>query len=67
VPNEAVDLAIEADRFWRPAEAYAIDVARSGERFGIVEANCITAAPHYAANGRALVEALCRLYGTAGP
>jgi hypothetical protein len=49
VPNEAVDLAIEADRTWRPAAAYAIDVARSGERFGIVEANCITAA-HYAAS-----------------
>jgi hypothetical protein len=67
VPNEAVDLAIEADRIWRPAAAYVIDVARSGERFGIVEANCITAARHYAANGRAIVEALCRLYGTAEP
>jgi hypothetical protein len=48
VPNEAIDLAIEADHTWRPAAAYAIDVARSGERFGIVEANCITAARHYA-------------------
>jgi hypothetical protein len=67
VPNEAVDLAIEADRTWRPAQAYAVDVARSGERFGIVEANCITAARHYAANGRAIVEALCRLYGAAEP
>jgi ATP-grasp domain, R2K clade family 2 len=36
VPNEAVDLAIDADCTWRPAAAYAIDVARSGERFGIV-------------------------------
>jgi hypothetical protein len=67
VPNEAVDLAIEADRTWRPAQAYAIDVARSGERLGIVEANCITAARHYAANGRAIVAALCRLYGATGP
>lgn len=64
VPNEAVDLAIEADRTWRPAEAYAIDVARSGQRFGIVEANCITAARHYAADTRAIVVALCQLYGT---
>jgi hypothetical protein len=64
VPNQAVDLAIEADRAWRPAAAYAIDVARSGDSFGIVEANCITAAGHYAANGRAIVEALCRLCGT---
>lgn len=65
VPNEAVDLAIEADRTWRPAQAYVIDVARSGHRFGILEANCITAARHYAANGRTIVEALCRLYGGA--
>lgn len=67
VPNEVVDLAIEADQIWRPAKAYAIDVARSGERLGIVEANCITAARHYAANGRSIVEALCRLYGTDEP
>jgi hypothetical protein len=67
VPNEAVDLAIEADRTWQPAKAYAIDVARSGDHFGIVEANCITAARHYAADGRAIVEALCRLYGVAEP
>jgi ATP-grasp domain, R2K clade family 2 len=65
VPNAAVDLALEADRIWRPAESYAIDVGRSGERFGIIEANCITAARHYAADTRAIVEALCRHYGTA--
>jgi hypothetical protein len=56
VPNEGVDLAIKADSSGRPTEAYAIDMARSGERFGHVGANCITAARQYAADGQAIVE-----------
>jgi hypothetical protein len=58
-----VDLALEADRSWKPAEAYVLDVARSGDRFGIVEANCITAARHYGADSRAIITALSRYYG----
>src|ERR1700722_7676746 len=60
VPNDVVDLALEADRLWRPTDSYVIDIARSGSRVGIVEANCITAARHYAADTRALVAALSR-------
>jgi hypothetical protein len=67
VPNAAVDLALEADQIWRPASAYAIDIARSGTRYGIVEANCITAARHYGADTRAIVEALCDAYGALEP
>lgn len=63
VPGDVTELAIDADTLWRPERAYAIDVARSGSRIGIVEANCITAARFYAADGQAIVAALCRLYG----
>jgi ATP-grasp domain, R2K clade family 3 len=62
VPNNIVDLALEADRLWRPADSYVIDIARSGSRVGIVEANCIMGARHYAADTRAIVAALSRHY-----
>jgi ATP-grasp domain, R2K clade family 3 len=63
VPNDVIDLAIKADRAWHPADCYVMDIARSGNRFGIVEANCIMAARFYGANIRTIVQALCQHYG----
>jgi hypothetical protein len=64
IPNQVIDLAIEADTRWRPKEAYVLDIAKSGSRYGIIEANCITAARYYNGNPRAIVTGLCRLYGS---
>ena len=61
VPNPVIDLALAANALWQPREAYVLDIARSGDRLGIVEANCITAARFYAANARAVITALCAL------
>ena len=64
IPNQVIDLAIEADTRWRPKEAYVLDIAKSGSRYGIIEANCITAARYYKGNPRSIVMGLCRLYGS---
>jgi hypothetical protein len=50
VPPAVVDLVEAAAARWRPAEVVCIDVASSGARFGIVEANCFNAARLYAAD-----------------
>ena len=62
VPDAVIDLALEANAIWQPREAYVLDIARSGDRWGIVEVNCITAARFYSAQPRAVVSALCDLY-----
>jgi len=64
IPNQVIDLAIEADTRWRPKEAYVLDIAKSGSHYGIIEANCITAARYYNGNPRAIVTGLSRLYGS---
>ncbi len=64
VANDVVDFALETDQLWRPEDSYVLDVARSGGKLAIVEANCITAARHYGADSRAIVTALCRRYGS---
>ena len=58
VPDAVIDLALESVRRWAPASAVCVDMARSGERYGVVEANCINAARFYAANGRRILQAL---------
>jgi hypothetical protein len=63
VPNDVVDLAYAANHLWRPADAYVVDIGRSAGRIGIVEVNCIMAARFYAADARAIIEALCGFYG----
>ena len=62
VPDAVIDLALEANSIWQPREAYVLDIARSGERWGIVEVNCITAARFYNAKPRAVVSAIRDLY-----
>jgi len=63
VPDGVIDMALKADSFWRPADAYVIDIARSGTRYGIVETNCIMASRYYGANPKAIVVALCEMGG----
>lgn len=62
VPSQVIDLALQANALWQPREAYVIDIAKSGTRFGVIEVNCITAARFYSADARAVVAALCAYY-----
>lgn len=57
-PPRVLDLVDEALARWSPAAATCIDVASSGEQFGIVEANCINAARLYAADADVVLSAL---------
>jgi hypothetical protein len=57
-PPRVLDLVDEALARWSPAVATCIDVASSGEHFGIVEANCINAARLYAADADVVVSAI---------
>jgi ATP-grasp domain, R2K clade family 3 len=50
VPQRAVELVEVAAMQWLPAPVVCIDVARTGDRFGIVEANCFNASRFYAAD-----------------
>jgi ATP-grasp domain, R2K clade family 3 len=50
VPQRAIELVETATKRWLPAPVVCIDVARSGDRFGIVEANCFNASRFYAAD-----------------
>lgn len=48
VPRLAIDLATELASRWSPAGVYCLDLASSGDRMGIVEANCFNASRFYA-------------------
>jgi hypothetical protein len=48
VPHAAIDLADLALR-WSPADVYCLDLAASGDRVGVVEANCFNASRFYSA------------------
>lgn len=61
VPDGVIDIALKAESFWRPANAYVIDIARSGARYGIVETNCIMASRYYGADPKAIIVALCEM------
>jgi ATP-grasp domain, R2K clade family 3 len=50
VPQRAVELVEVAAKQWLPAPVVCIDVARSGDRLGIVEANCFNASRFYASD-----------------
>jgi hypothetical protein len=56
VPHQAIDLAFEAAELWTPADIFCLDIALSGERYGIVEANCFNASRFYAADARAILK-----------
>jgi hypothetical protein len=49
VPHVAIDLAAELACRWSPADVYCFDLAASGDRIGVVEANCFNASRFYAA------------------
>lgn len=49
VPQVAIDLAAELASRWSPADVYCLDLARSCDRMGVVEANCFNASRFYAA------------------
>jgi hypothetical protein len=49
VPHVAIDLAAELASLWSPADVYCLDLAASGDRIGVVEANCFNASRFYAA------------------
>jgi hypothetical protein len=49
VPRSAIDLAAESASSWWPADIYCLDLAATGNRIGIVEANCFNASRFYAA------------------
>jgi len=57
-PPRVLDLVDEALARWSPATATCIDVASSGDRFGIVEANCFNAARFYAADAETVLAAV---------
>lgn len=49
-PPRVLELVEAAIARWVPAAVTCIDVASSGDRFGVVEANCFSAARFYAAD-----------------
>jgi len=49
VSRVAIDLAADLATRWSPADVYCLDLASSGDRIGIVEANCFNASRFYAA------------------
>jgi hypothetical protein len=53
-----LDLVDAALARWSPAAVTCIDVASSGDHFGIVEANCFNAARFYAADAATVLAAV---------
>ena len=57
-PPRVLDLVEAALALWSPAPVTCIDVASSGDHFGIVEANCFNAARFYAADTKTVLAAV---------
>jgi hypothetical protein len=49
VPHAAIDLAADLALHWSPADIYCLDLAASGDRLGVIEANCFNASRFYSA------------------
>jgi hypothetical protein len=49
VPHAAIELASELASRWSPADVYCLDLASSGERIGVLEANCFNGSRFYGA------------------
>jgi hypothetical protein len=58
VPHCAIDLAFKAAELWMPADVFCLDIAVSGERYGIVEANCFNASRFYGADARVILDSV---------
>ncbi len=57
-PMRVMDVAMAAIERWNPAPVYALDLARSGDTIGVIEANCFSAARFYAADVATVVGAI---------
>lgn len=60
-PPRVIELAEQAAARWSPAPVTCIDIASSGDRFGIVEANCFNASRFYAAHAGTVLAAVAAL------
>ncbi|WP_327209935.1 ATP-grasp domain-containing protein [Rhizobium leguminosarum] len=60
VPYAVTDLAEQAAAIWSPAEVFCLDVAKSGDRYGVVEANCFAASRFYGADASAILTSVSR-------
>ena len=58
VPRVAIDLAADLVSRWSPADVYCLDLASSGDRTGVVEANCFNASRFYGASVERILQAV---------
>ncbi|MFN7924489.1 MAG: ATP-grasp domain-containing protein [Bryobacteraceae bacterium] len=58
VPRGAIRMAEEIASLWGPASVYCLDLADTGDRLGVVEANCFNAARLYGCAVRRVVQAV---------
>jgi hypothetical protein len=58
VPHAVIDIAFEAAERWMPADVFCLDIALSGDRYGIVEANCFNASRFYGADAASVLSAV---------
>lgn len=58
VPHAVIDMAFEAAARWMPADVFCLDIALSGDRYGIVEANCFNASRFYGADAAAVLSSV---------
>jgi hypothetical protein len=58
VPLGVIDMAYEAAGQWNPADVFCLDIAISGDRYGIVEANCFNASRFYGADASAVLSSV---------
>lgn len=61
VPHHVIDLAFEAAELWSPAPVFCLDIALTGQRYGIVEANCFNASRFYGADASAILKSVSSL------
>ncbi len=58
VPHWAIERAAELASRWLPSDVYCLDLATTGDRIGIVEANCFNASRFYGAVTERIVRAV---------
>ncbi|NTF17633.1 ATP-grasp domain-containing protein [Agrobacterium rubi] len=67
VPHPVIDLAFDAVERWSPADVFCLDIALSGSRYGIVEANCFNASRFYGADATAILSAVSEFVAAQRP
>jgi hypothetical protein len=63
VPYAVTDLAAHAASIWSPADVFCLDVAKSGDRYGLVEANCFAASRFYGADASTILKTVNHFVG----